>query len=225
MINVPSFEISQTEVTVAQFRACVEAGVCNLTDGNYLARRERHPLHLITWYSARQYAHWVGAELPSRAQWVFAASSRGERFDLPEVDSFCDLGDVSTLSNSQANEASCNGRGTSPVCFYAKDITDQGICDMNGNVSEYLLDDSNQSYETFSMPLDGSANCAREDCISPLERKAYAGKSFIDTPEPTFTSGWLTYEISSNFGIRLVRPIREWTVQVLRPLSLPAEGN
>ena len=222
LINVPSFEISQHEITVAQYRLCVEAGVCRSLSGNYIAHREQHPVNSLDWDTAFEYAKWVGAQLPSRAQWIYAASSRGQDFELPQVDSLCELGDVSAVNNSQSNNQSCRGRGSSPVCFTPKNLTQQGLCDMIGNVTEWLADDS-ENGPVLPMPLDGSPTCIREDCSEPYRhsRKAMADRGFNMMPQPVYTLGISSYYSFHSVGIRLVRPVTDWTIRVTRHYPLP----
>ena len=57
MVTVEAFEMSRTEVTVGQYRACVEAGACSQSDtGTYLEhglyvqnRRETHHKDYVIW--------------------------------------------------------------------------------------------------------------------------------------------------------------------------------
>jgi len=93
-VYVKAFKIDKTEVTVAQYRQCVEAGACN-GDGLTMpfwagadneehpewawacnwgkAERESHPINCLTWEQARAYCAWVGKRLPTEAEWEKAA--------------------------------------------------------------------------------------------------------------------------------------------------------
>jgi formylglycine-generating enzyme required for sulfatase activity len=75
-VCVSAFWIGQTEVTNTQYAACVEAGACDppwnpmhLTDPAYAD----HPVVYIDWERARTYATWIGCDLPTEAQWEYAA--------------------------------------------------------------------------------------------------------------------------------------------------------
>ena len=77
----------------------------------------------------------------------------------------CEIGDIWTNSTK-----SCNGNGSSPVCYYPANYTDQGVCDMVGNVMEWLLDDTPNREVPAGIPLDGSAHCLNNDCEGSVNK-------------------------------------------------------
>ena len=85
-MTVPDFEISRHEITVKQYMTCVEFGACNPTNSpNYLASRLDHPV-TPKWNYSREFARWVGGDLPSWAQWAYAATVGGQRYENdPEI--------------------------------------------------------------------------------------------------------------------------------------------
>ena len=95
-VNVPSFEIMKTEVTVAQYQACVDAGECTEPDtGGYEGHcnwgrsgRENYPINCVDWLQARAFSKWVGGDLPSEAQWEYAARSQGQNIIYPWGNAF-----------------------------------------------------------------------------------------------------------------------------------------
>ena len=162
-VNVPDFELMRTEVTVAQYRACVNAGACdapNCTDANtsggvivcnYSQNRNDHPVNYVSWINARQFSTWVGARLPSESEWEFAAKSRGQNITYP-------WGDAAPTCNHAdfwINNTSCHGYGTSAVCTHAAGNSAQGVCDLAGNLYEWLQDEWHGDYN--GAPGDGSA--------------------------------------------------------------------
>ena len=160
-VNVPSFELMRSEITVAQYRLCVNASVCSTprTGSNYnwsssVGSREDHPINGVSWYQLMEFAAWVGARLPTEAEWEYAARGEGQDITYPWGNSSptCTLVDY--------NGSRC-GSGTSSVCMHPTGNTAQGLCDMAGNVWEWVQDEYRSNYN--GAPSDGSGWCA-SDC-------------------------------------------------------------
>jgi len=151
LVQVADFQISKTEVTVAQWKACVEAGVCGqVYDGKRcnitMVTRLNHPINCLTKSQATAFAGWVGGRLPTEAEWEYAARGQGQDIPFP-------WGDAAP-SCERANVDGCGKGRTWPVCSFPEGNTAQGLCDMGGNVAEWVADHHNQ----FSkVPADGTA--------------------------------------------------------------------
>lgn len=91
-VTVSPFCLDRTEVTVAQYRLCVDAhrcspatldeaqivertGACTFSE----ARADLHPVNCVTWHQARAFCEWAGGRLPSKAEWELAARDPGDR--------------------------------------------------------------------------------------------------------------------------------------------------
>ena len=64
-VQVESFELMKSEVTVGQYRACVRVGVCSEPGrGGHCtwdkSGREDHPINCVDWYQAQAFAKWAG---------------------------------------------------------------------------------------------------------------------------------------------------------------------
>jgi formylglycine-generating enzyme required for sulfatase activity len=146
-VRVRAFEMSRTEVTVAQYAACVSEGVCTKpnTGGTCtwgVSGKEDHPVNCVDWNQASTYAKWAGGRLPTEAEWEYAA--RGGQ-------SYAYAG--SSNVDEVAWYVSNSGGGTHPVG--RKKANGYGLYDMSGNVWEWVQDLYHSSYTGAS--ADGSA--------------------------------------------------------------------
>jgi iron(II)-dependent oxidoreductase len=148
-VTIQPFQMSRTAVTVDQYAECVDAGACpepNIGDNCNWGdpKRGNHPVNCVTWDHAQAYAKFKGARLPTEAEFEYAATSCGQNQQYP-------------WGNAQPNRqlAVFNANSTMPVCSTPKGNTAQGLCDMSGNVWQWLQDRYHGSYR-FT-PTDGSA--------------------------------------------------------------------
>ena len=153
-VQVASFEIAKTEVTIAQYGQCVITGVCTEPNtGTYCnwgsSGRDEHPVNCVDWEQASAYAAWIGGRLPSEAEWEYAARGGGQAVAYPWGD------ENATCERAAMNDGGygCGESRTWPVCLKPAGNTDQGLCDMAGNVGEWA-EDWFGSY--IDAPSDGS---------------------------------------------------------------------
>ncbi|OQC36516.1 MAG: Serine/threonine-protein kinase pkn1 [Deltaproteobacteria bacterium ADurb.Bin058] len=156
-VTVPTFEMTRTEVTVDQYGACVDAGFCTAPDTGTNCNwdksdRGSHPINCVDWDQAQDFANWLAARLPSEAEWEYAARSGGQGWKYPwgDEEATCDRAVIEDDSGS-----GCGSGSTWPVCSKPSGNTTQGLCDMAGNVWEWVQDWHHGNYD--GAPTDGSA--------------------------------------------------------------------
>ncbi|NLS76121.1 MAG: SUMF1/EgtB/PvdO family nonheme iron enzyme [Chloroflexi bacterium] len=133
VLELPSYWIGKHPVTVAQFRAFVEAAAPKLQGRPELDKGDDHPVIHVSWHDALAYCRWLSERsglpvtLPSEAEWEKAA--RG------------DDGRLYPWGNEPPTDELCNynsNRGTTPVGRYSpQGDSPYGCADMAGNVWEW----------------------------------------------------------------------------------------
>ncbi|MFC1997292.1 formylglycine-generating enzyme family protein [Chloroflexota bacterium] len=149
-VTLDSFWIDRTEISNAQYRLCVEAGICSEPSTCKKGEptyddidRANHPVVCVNWEDAQNYCQWVGTRLPTEAEWEYAF--RGEdRSIYPWASDFdgtmlnyCDQ----NCDQSHADQRFDDGYPqTAPTGSYPSGVTWSGIFNMSGNVSEWVSD-------------------------------------------------------------------------------------
>ncbi len=74
-VSIDGYWIGKTEVTNAQFRKCVEAGLCeeSLTMDIMNTETADQPANYVTYKQAQRFCKWIGGKLPTELQWEKAA--------------------------------------------------------------------------------------------------------------------------------------------------------
>jgi eukaryotic-like serine/threonine-protein kinase len=143
-VYLDAFWIDRTEVTVVQYQKCVEAGVCAVwypawDDSGFTAPYQ--PITDVNWDEAKAYCEWVGARLPTEAEWEKAARGT-EGWQYPWGNSVPDCDKV--------NSKECLGGSPASVGSYAAGASTYGVLDMAGNVREWVNDWYDSAYYAHS---------------------------------------------------------------------------
>ena len=149
-VTLDNFWIDQTEVSNAQYRQCVEAGICaepatcKKGEPTYLdAGKSDHPVICISWDDAQAYCKWAGARLPSEAEWEYAFRGEqnpiypwGNTFDGTNLN-YCDVNCELSHADDRYDDHYVK---TAPVGFHPEDVSWCGALDLSGNVQEWVAD-------------------------------------------------------------------------------------
>jgi sulfatase modifying factor 1 len=122
--------------------------------GTTINGRDRHPVVQVAYEDAEAYAAWAGRELPTEAEWEYAARGglEGAAFAWGETE----FPGGKPMANTWQGEFPWQNlrqdgyEGTSPVGSFPPN--GYGLYDMTGNVWEWTSD-------FFSLPADGAPAC------------------------------------------------------------------
>jgi len=155
-VYLDTFYIDKTEVTNTQYRACVEAGVCDApSDTAYYddADYAQHPVVYVSWNDADAYCRWVGKRLPTAAEWEKAARGTdgwiypwGNALDGSKLN-FCDANCPYDWKDVSVDDGYTD---TAPVGSYPAGASPYGVLDMAGNVWEWVTDWYGRNYYSRS---------------------------------------------------------------------------
>jgi formylglycine-generating enzyme required for sulfatase activity len=164
------FAVGRTEVTFAQWDACVAAGACRNVSDNAWGRGDR-PVINVGWSDAAQYAEWLARmtgkpyRLLSEAEWEYAArAGTTARFSFGDDD--VELGRHAWYFKNADRKSQAAG---------TKSANGFGLHDMHGNVYEWVADPWHENYE--QAPSDGSV---WRDNPAPNRHVARSGSWFFD---------------------------------------------
>jgi formylglycine-generating enzyme required for sulfatase activity len=146
-----AYWIDRHEVTNAQYRQCVDGGICMPPKDRQVyddAERARHPVTNVTWKQAHAYCQWLGRRLPTEAEWEKAArGTDGRRYPWGNSEEL--------LKSRSRNPATTVGlNGTSPVGSVAEAASPYGVFDLVGNVWEWVKDWYAEDYYATAPRLD-----------------------------------------------------------------------
>jgi sulfatase modifying factor 1 len=172
-VALTPYYIDVSEVTVAQYKKCVDAGVClaplytypQTYTASYPTFAD-NPVNFITWKQAQQYCKWRGAEfdLPTEAQWEMAArgsceqngSSNGpacraamRKFPWGNSKATCQLAVFAFEPTASGWAAGCGTYITAEVGSVPLGDSPYGLHDMAGNIQEFTRD----WYAPYAAPL------------------------------------------------------------------------
>jgi iron(II)-dependent oxidoreductase len=143
VVYLPTYYISPFPVMNIEYREFVNCtgykAPMHWQRGSYPTGTGRHPVTNVSWHDAKAYAEWLGARLPTEAEWEKAARGTDERL-YPWGSRF---------GEDRCNCTNLMG-GTLPVDEYPNGRSPYGLWDMAGNTYEWCEDYYDENYYKFS---------------------------------------------------------------------------
>lgn len=148
MVRIPgeNFEVGRTEVTFAQWDACVAAGGCNgYRPGDQGWGRGNRPVINVNWNDAQAFVQWLSQRTGQRyrlltsAEWETGArAGTTTNYSWGDSEPVCDQS-----ARNGANFRSCTDERTRSVGSFQPNAF--GLYDVHGNVWEWVEDCFNSS--------------------------------------------------------------------------------
>jgi formylglycine-generating enzyme required for sulfatase activity len=179
---LPKYFIDTTEVTVATYRACSEAGTCrwNPAATSPVLFRDDQPMVLVSWSEADEFCRFAGKRLPTEAEWEKAARGRDER-KYPWGEKYV-AGYANLVDAAEASVDLAEYRFTWPVGAAEKDVSPYGVRDLAGNVNEWTADVFADDYHRTTSTRRPQVPADGDDPEGRLQRTVRGG-SFADWPD------------------------------------------
>lgn len=199
-----NFELSETEITFAQYDQFAQATGRNLSSDQGW-RRNDHPVINVSFEDASAYTQWLSEQtgkqyrLPTEAEWEYGARA-GTKTAYWWGETIGDNNSVCYSCGSQ-----WDGKQTAPVKSFKANLF--GLYDTAGNVLEWTQDCWHDDYH--NAPKDGSVwlNENQGDCA----RRVIRGGSWYDRNplnlRTAHRSKYITGNSGSDVGFRIARTI------------------
>lgn len=211
---LPTYEIGQYPVTVAEYAYALAAGAAGLREPvNWAWQRDflLRPVFGLTWYDAIAYARWLTEQtgerwrLPSEAEWEKAA--RGTEGRIYPWGDFWDLERANAWeAKAMTNPALREYLGeTTPVDAYPLGASPYGVVDLIGNIAQWTS--TIHDAQRFTHPY--RADDGREDLADSAWSRIDRGGCWLYTKDDLRADLRWSFSTTDRYdwlvGARLVR--------------------
>jgi len=198
-VTIRAFAIGQFPITLAEWKACVDAGGCDFTP-HVATTDDRTPVHNLSWDDTQQYIGWLSRKtghryrLPSEAEWEYAArggaTTRYWWGNEPGI--------------ALANCADCGGPQEKrvPMSVDAFKANAFGLYDVLGGVAQWVEDCWYPNYQ--GAPANGAAREAKT-CLKRVLR----GGSFRAGHDDIAVTARANYDSSVRYVVNGFRVARD----------------
>lgn len=160
-VTLNDFDLDVTEVTVEAYMRCVSAGACShpaYAHGDPRYDQPRFPVTHVRWEDAQAYCQWVGARLPTEAEWEMAARG-GVDNTFPWGNTYNPhLANHGSYSDSP-EDATDGFLGLAPVGSFPDGATPATrVLDLAGNAAEWVYDLYERDAEQFGYGRGSKTN-------------------------------------------------------------------
>jgi formylglycine-generating enzyme required for sulfatase activity len=141
--TLPAFYIDKYEVTNKRYKRFIDATgykvpwsqdptvaayIWDWQKRMYPEGKGDDPVVLVSWEDARAFCAWAGKRIPTEAEWEKAARGvKGKSYPWG-----------SDWANGKANTLESGVKQTAPVGSFKEDVSEYGVHDLAGNVSEWV---------------------------------------------------------------------------------------
>lgn len=201
--GLAAFCLGEVEVSVAEFRRCVDAGKCDAPqadhfdhpeDATWLMGDPELPINHIGGDQGTQYCAFVGGRLATAAEWRWAAES-GKDWEFPwgnrfEYDKEYYCGSWRRPGQKRRQAIACHPRQ------YPTDRTEQGVYDMAGSLDEVIAPNEEGAFGVIIPPAPKAIDVPDPD-----------DSGYSSTVRATPFYGW-AWMYSSEVGLRCATDVR-----------------
>jgi formylglycine-generating enzyme required for sulfatase activity len=165
-LRLPDFYISRFPITNEQYHEFIESSHPYADPQNrqntemyriyQLGLWRDHP-SIVVWNQAEAFCHWIGARLPTAAEWEKAARGvAGRAYPWGNV---WDPG-RGNFDRNQEKPGSSIGTHTTSVTAFPSGVSPYGVVDMMGNVKEWTMTFEQNGADLWDIVIKGS--CAED---------------------------------------------------------------